>query len=478
MTRPGDDETDRPADVPEDDSTPRSPGDDAASIAGSGAGSASPSGDSAPTGDSSLRVGSDAVVIGLGYLASFAYPLVSLPLLSRILGAHDLGRFMLALALVELVVQFADFGFGRSALRRIAVATTQAERSRVSAASMGSIAVLWFAASVVLMGIVLIAPALRDQWLLYLVGLLLVGVGAAYPNWLLQGMGRLRSFALFMAASRLISLIFLVLTVRTPGEMLLPMVWQQFPLALSAIIAWLMILLVWKDVRPVRTSPAQIRDAISDSWPMFVANIANISISGSNTVVLGIVSTPVHVAFFGAAERFGNAVRGIMHGIVDAMLPRMTRGGEDNRIIERTITGGIIGSYALAGIILVIAAPLFIPWYLGEGMHRAAPVAQIIGVSLIFSGIGMAFFLRATAQHRFRTSARYAMIGTICHVVLLFPAGWLWGSVGAAAVAIVSEGTIAGLYIADAIRRRRAARPAPVDDSASSSSPHSEAAAR
>ena len=41
-------------------------------------------------------------------------------LLSRVLGAHDLGRLLFALALVQLIVPLSDFGFGRSALRRIA----------------------------------------------------------------------------------------------------------------------------------------------------------------------------------------------------------------------------------------------------------------------------------------------------------------------------------------------------------------------
>jgi PST family polysaccharide transporter len=407
--------------------------------------------------DSSLRAGSDAFVIGLGYLASFAYPLVSLPLLSRILGAHDLGRFMLALVLVQLVVQFSDFGFGRSALRRIAVATTEKERSHVVFATLGGIGLLWFSSSAVLMAFVLIVPGMREQWLLYAVGLLLVGIGVTYPKWLLQGMGRLRSFALLMSMSRLIALVFLVLTVRTPDDLLLAMLWQQFPLALSALASWFMVLLVWRDIHVVRTTFSAVRGALAESWPMFVANLSNVVISSSNTVVLGIVSTPVHVAYFGSAERFGNAVRGIMHGIVDAMLPRMTRSGEAAHRIERAIMAGIIGTYALAGIVMILAAPAVIPWYLGQELAPAALVTQIIGISLMISGVQMAMFLRATAQHRFRTVARCATTGAIVHVLLLFPAGWMFGSAGAAAVAIVSEGTIAVLFLIDTFRSRRRA---------------------
>lgn len=413
-----------------------------------------------PRHDSSLRAGSDAVVIGAGYLVSFAYPLVSLPLLARVLGAHDLGRFLLALALVQLVVFVADFGFGKSAVRRISVTRTREERSRIAVATIASIFLLWSAAGTVLMSIVLLVPQLRAEWGLYLVGVLVVGAGLLYPDWLLQGMGRLRSFTLIMVVSRLIALVLLVLTVRTPGELMLPMLWQQFPLALSAVIAWFMVLVVWRDARLVRTSVPQIRDALSDSAPMFVAGIANLAISGSNTIVLGAVSTPIHIAFFGAAERFGNAVRGVMHGIVDAMLPRMARGGDGGRGIQTTIMVGVMGCYALAGIGLVVLSPMVIPWYLGDEMRGAVPVSQIIGISLLPSGVVMALFLRATGQHRFRVAARFAVIGAICHVVLLFPAGWLWGSIGAAAVAIVSETTIAILYLIDAVLQRRRIRPA------------------
>ncbi|GAB2536099.1 lipopolysaccharide biosynthesis protein [Brachybacterium huguangmaarense] len=408
--------------------------------------------------DSSLRAGSDAIVVGIGYLASFAYPLVSLPLFSRVLGAHDLGRLLFALALVQLIVPLSDFGFGRSALRRIAVASTVEERSRVVAETLGGKAILWAGGSAVLMAIVLAVPRMRSEWELYAAGLALIGVGAAYPTWLLQGMGRVTWFALLMALSRLVALGLLVLTVHGPDDLVLAMVWQQFPLALAAVASWVMIGLVWKDVHRVRTTPRAVVSALRDSWPMFVANLANVTISASNTVVLGMVAVPVQVAYFGAAERFGNAVRGIMTGVSDAMLPRLTRGEDGDAQVQRFVLVGVAGAFAAAGITLVVAAPWFVPWYLGAEMTGAAPVTQIIGVSLVLSGLQMAQFLHATARHRFRLVARIAAIATVCHVVLLFPAAWFGGAVGAACVAIVSEALMASLYAIASLRRRRAAR--------------------
>lgn len=407
---------------------------------------------------SARSAGTDAVAVGLGYLASFAYPLVSLPFLSRVVGVEDLGHLYIALAVLQMVVFTADFGFGSSALRRIAVAGDEDERSRIVAATLGAKALLWAACSVVLMAVVLWWPGLDDQWPLYATGLALIGIGAMYPTFLLQGVGRAKQFALFTAVTRLIALALLLLTVHGPQDLTLAMVWQQFPLALSAVLCWVMLLWRWKDVHLVRTSLRQIREAFSDSGALFLSNVAVLMMGSANTVVLGIVSTPAHAAFFGAGERFSNAARGVLRGVVDAMLPRMTHTGDDARRLQRLITWAIVGAFALAGLMLIVNAPWFVPWYLGAAMDGATPVMQLMGLSLLFVGVTAALQLRVTAQHRFSTIARLAALGGVFHLVVLVPASWLWGSIGASIALVVSEVFLALLYVLDARSHARRAR--------------------
>lgn len=413
--------------------------------------------------DTKRRVASDALAVGLGYLASFAYPLVSLPLLARVFGVADLGRFMFALAVLQLVVQFTDFGFGMSALRRIAVARTRVERSRVAFATLAATAGLWLFASTVLMLVVLVVPRLHDQWPIYLIGLLLIGVGAMYPKWLLQGTGRVKAFALLTAISRLVALVLLVITVNSADDVWLAMIWQQFPLALSALSSWAIILWWWKDVHVVRPRAGEALEALRDSTPMFFSNVASIIMGSANSVVLGIVSIPASVAYFSAAERFGNAARGVMRGVVDAMLPRMTRGhadGAGSSALQRMILIGIMGAYLAAGLCLVIFAPLVVPWYLGEDMAPAAGVTQLVGVALMIGGVETALMLKATAEHRYRTVARFALICACVHLTLLFITGTLWGAHGIGCAMIVTETLMGALYTRDALHRRRERRAA------------------
>lgn len=405
--------------------------------------------------DSTRKVGSDALVVGLGYLASFAYPLVSLPFLTRVVGVVPLGHLMFALAVLQVVIYVIDFGFGMSALRRIAVAGSREERSLVVVSTLAAKALLWVVSGGVLMGIVLLAPQLREYWAMYLVGLLAIGVGAMYPTWLLQGTGRVKAFALLTATSRLIALVFLVLTVRGPEDLVLAMLWQQLPLALSALTSWLMIWRVWHAVQRVPLRFADVTEALRDSFPLFVSNASGIILGSSNSVVLGVVATPSQVAFFGAAERFSNAVRGVMRGVVDVMLPRMTREGDHAAHLQRVITIGLIGIYALAGLALILTAPWFVPWYLGAEMAPAVPVTQLLGVALAFVGLTQSLQLRATAAHRFRQVARISVLGAIVHLALVLPAGWLWGAVGAGIAVAVSDGLLAAMFVVDHLMLRR-----------------------
>lgn len=407
------------------------------------------------------RAGGDAVAVALGYLASFAYPLVSLPFLSRVVGTGNLGRLMFALSILQLVVFTVDFGFNASALRRVATARDKEERSRIVAATLGAKSVLWVLCSVILMAIVLVVPSMRELWVMYAGGLLLIGIGALYPSFLLQGVGRAKQFALFTAVSRLVALALLLLTVRGPGDLALAMLWQQFPLALSALLSWAMVLWHWHDARLVRTTVAAVREAFSDSGSLFVSNIAVLMMGSANTVVLGIVSTTVQVAFFGSGERFSNAARGVLRGVVDAMLPRMTAKIPGVRRVQQLITVGVMGAFTLAGVAIILNAPWFVPWYLGRKMQGTVPVMQLMGAALPLVGITSALQLHVTAQHRFSTIARLSGVGGLFHLVLLIPASWLWGALGAAVALVVSEGFLALLYVIDARWYRRTHRRRP-----------------
>lgn len=413
-----------------------------------------------PPADSRRRAGTDALVIALGYLTSFAYPLVSLPYLARVLGVGNLGVVMVLLAVLQVVVHVADFGFSISALRRASLVSTVEERSRVLMETLWAKTAIWAVCAAPMVVVILAVPVLHEHLPAMLLGLGLVLAGAWHPSWLLQAMGRMITFALIMSCSRIIALAGLLLTVRDTAHMDLAVAWQLAPQALAAVVTWFLIVRVWRVARPMRVTREGVTTALRDSAPLFVSNAAAVLTGSASSLALGALASPVQVALYGAAERFGNAVRGVMRGVVDAMLPRIAHGSVDG--MRRFISLGVLGSYALAGTCLALGSGWVIPWYLGADMAQAIWPTRLVGIAMIIAGITAVLTLHANADHRYGTVARLTGIAAVTHVALCIP-GALWGgAVGAGIALILSESILAGLFLRDArLRSRRTHRGAP-----------------
>lgn len=276
---------------------------------------------------------------------------------------------------------------------------------------------------------------------------LLVAGGIAFPDWLLQGLGRFATFSALLACGRLVALAGLLLTVRSADDVAWALAWQVMPLGLSALGAW-MVLARHGSARWTRPGRRSVRFALADGKHLFVGNIAHMSMGAVNTVVPGAVAGPVQAAYFGAAERFGNAGRGVMGGVSVAMLPRMTRALDDpdGAPVRRLLTVGIAGGYVLGGASLAVLAPLILPWYLGPGFTGAVPLAQLIGLALCVAGGCVVLNLRAAAEHRFRAIARVTTAAALFHLALIGPASLLLGGTGAALTVVASETLLLVLF--------------------------------
>lgn len=406
--------------------------------------------------DSPRRISSDALVVGTGYAVSFLYPLVSLPLLSRVLGAELLGVLMFALAVLQVVVLCTDFGFSVSAVRRITLSRSNEEQGIIIASTLCAKYLLLLASGGLVIVAAIAVPAMRENLQLYVAGLLLVGAGVAFPNWLLQGLGRLRLFASLVAGSRLLGLLGLLLTVRSQEDLLLALVWQLLPLGLAATGAWI-VLVASRQAHWRWPTRGSVGEAFRDGAPLFLTSVAQLLSGNANTLVLGAVAPAAQVAYFGAAERFANAGRGIMQGLQDSMLPRMVeaRSSEDGRGTQRFIIAGFLAVYCLGGLLLILNAGWFVPLYLGEEFRAAVPVTQIVGLALCVAGGSAVYRLVAAAAHRYVAIGSIAVGVGIAHVLILIPASMFYGAMGVAATILVGEVLMLAVYIIDFVRHRQ-----------------------
>ncbi|WGW11721.1 oligosaccharide flippase family protein [Saxibacter everestensis] len=403
------------------------------------------------------RLTGDAGAVALGHLSAFIYPIVSIPFLSRLLGSHDLGRLIFAMAIIQVVIYVVDFGFGMSALRAVSVARSATERANIVGATICAKLLLLAACSVLLVPLIFLIPQLRADWPLYLIGVALVIGEAVFPSWLLQGLGRMKTFAVLTAVSRLLALVGLLLTVRSASDTALAMFWQFAPMVIAATLCWLHLRRLGL-AQIHRPSLVLVRNTLRESSPLFVSSLATMVIGAANAVALGALSSMQQVAYFGTAERMSNAARGVLSGVQEAMLPRMTAtetdDSHDDSALRRTIMVALAGCYVVAGLTMIGTAHWLIPWYLGAGFDDAVPVARWLGVALCITGFAATFTLVLVARNEFGTLSRVMALSAVIHLVILPIGCAMFGGIGAAG-AVVGTETCLAVMLAVAYRRSR-----------------------
>ncbi|MGO2863258.1 MAG: lipopolysaccharide biosynthesis protein [Brevibacterium sp.] len=385
-------------------------------------------------------IGGDALAVGLGQLAAFIYPIISLPMLTRLLGVNAFGRVVITVAVLQLLVRLCDYGFSVSAVRRMAMAKSERERSEVIFSTLLAVVLLWSTGACVLLLAVSISPSMRDDFVLYLVGAVVILGGIGFPSWLLQGLRRLRLFAVITAVSRGLALVGLVLTVRSPDDIEWAIAWQFAPPTIATLIAWP--ILAPRAVKWAAPSLKAARYALTDGRHLFLSSLAQSLMGSAPVVVLGLISTPVHAAHYGAAERFGNAGRGVLFTVTDALMPRMVDARNRNSrgaSSPAVIMSAIFTLFAAGGIVLLIAAPWFVPWYLGPGYDDVVPTTQIIGLALVASGGIAVLMLDLNSQRRYSQTAAAMMCGAIVHIIILVPMVMAFGAIGAAWALVLGE---------------------------------------
>ena len=415
-----------------------------------------------PGGGELRRLTGDAGLVAIGQVVSYAYPLVSIPLLSRVLGIEQLGVLVTVLAVIQMLIIWTDFGFGFSALRRIALAETAAERQRVVAATITAKLLLWAAGSVVLMIIVLAAPTLRSHADLYLVGLL-TAVGAVfYPMWFIQGIGQLKLLAMLTAGSRLIALVGLILTVRTADQIDLAVFWQYAPYVLSAIACWVM-LTRRRQARLRFTGFGNVREALHNSFPLFVNLAGGQVIVNSSSILLSQLASYRQAGLFGPADRMANAVDGVLGSVQQAMMPRVaaahTHPERPNH--RRLILLGSVGAYVLSGLLLVVIAPWLVPWYLGSDFVDAIPVVQLMGVATMVSGLSTTVVLDLVAAGQARICSIVTAFSALWHLITASIGAYYFGAVGVAVAVCGTDLFTAAILSIVILLRRRSARRGP-----------------
>jgi PST family polysaccharide transporter len=270
------------------------------------------------------KISSNAGAMLISQLALAFMPLLLTPYLARTLGVENYGLYAFGLSFIQIAVIFTDYGFGLSAVYKIARADGNIEDIRQI---VGAVYVCKLLICVLAVAFLFLYPFLRQDYTdekvyFWLLSLSVVGM-TLQPIWLFQGLERMWKVTVSVVVSRLSYVVMTFIFVK-----------NQDDLECAALInggthllaAGLGLYFVYKaGAWPKWSSIRYTYDMFRSSTEYFWSRIAVAAYGTGAVFFLGTFSTPTQVATYSVAEQFYRGAIAVYAPITAALYPYMAR---------------------------------------------------------------------------------------------------------------------------------------------------------
>ena len=374
-------------------------------------------------------------------------PLLVLPYLMVVLGATGYGYVGFSLSVIQYLVLVVDFGFNLSATRRVAqVRDDRREVTRVFWSVFWAKLML-LAGTLVLLAVLLLAVPTFQKYQTALLCTLPMLLGSAFTFlWLFQGLGRVRQMAIINTASKIIMLPLIFWLVKSPADYPLAAFIQSGVFVLTAVIS---IGYLWRlrcVGAPVGERSA-IRQAMSESFPLFLSSASTSVYTQLFVVILGFYCTTDVVGRYSSAERIMRALCFVLYTPINqAFFPRISAAAVAESVQVRrifsTLRNLVAAIMLLVGVALFVGAP-YVSYFLGSEYAGIEDLLRIFAFAPIFIGMGGVYGqsgLVAMGQHDAHRHFRnvYFMVAVLA-LVLVAVLTPLFHETGAALALLASE---------------------------------------
>lgn len=320
-------------------------------------------------------------------------PLLVLPYLMVTLGAEKYGYVGFSFALIQYLSMFVDFGFGLSATKRIAVAKTQGRDAlnRIFCATFYAKCILLLVGTtIVLVALLVIVPI--SQYLVTVLYSYPLVLGTTLTlSWFYQGIGKIRIVALITSVCRILVLPLIFIFVKTEMDYNIAALVQALVYLLAGFIA-IWVIQQMRLVSFVAVSFHDIRVELKESCPLFLSSVATSMYTQLFTLILGIISTPIVVGRYAAAERIVRSLCfAIYSPISTSFYPKVATIGVTNKfaaekLVKKIAVFSFLIMLCLSVVLFVFALPL--SELLGKDYGNLSVLIKIMSIAPVFIALG------------------------------------------------------------------------------------------
>ena len=383
-------------------------------------------------------------------LGNYLLPIATIVFLARMLGPHSWGSLAFMQAFASYVYLVVSYGFNFSATREVSRHRDDPlQLAELLAGVLGAKVVLTVVSILVVLPLsFLVDPIHRNLDLLW--PALLWAVSLSYSlSWFYQGLERMTFVARWETAARALSLVGIVLLVRSPAD-----TWKVLALqgGLFAAAVAVELAVAYREVRFGMPTGRLVLRTLRLGWSTFLYQGALSFYTVGNAFILGLFATPTVVGYYVGAEKISKSFATMLFPITQAIYPRISHMASEARAEAAKLARTSLFVLGTAGLVMglgiFVAAPILVRVVLGPGFESAVIVLRILSLLppliALSNVLGIQWMLALGLDRLVNAVIFSACILNVTLAVILVPH---YLHVGMAIAVVASESLVAfGLY--------------------------------
>lgn len=204
-------------------------------------------------------------------MASYLFPLMTIPYLARVIGADGLGKIAVASVVATWVYTISDWGFKYTATRDMARITSDKQAMAFLYSSVIYAKMFLFLLCLLFIGIAsFFIPFLRDEATLLVFSLLVVLGRILLAEWFYQSMGKMKYITIFNIFVRILFSLLVFLFITKKEDYYIQPLFLSAGFLISGIFSFLLMYKKW-DITFQKSSLFSIKQLLRSGFPVFLS---------------------------------------------------------------------------------------------------------------------------------------------------------------------------------------------------------------
>ena len=358
------------------------------------------------------------IAITLTQIISYIIPLITLPYLSRVLGAEKFGLVFWAQSFITYLMILTDFGFNLSAVKEFSL---NRNNKKKMSDIFNSILVIKFGfiilSFIILLTVVFLVSKFSAEYMLFFLTFFMVIGNAIYPIYFFQGIEHMKYITFLNILAKTIFLVLIILLVKNPANYLYVPLLNSMGFMISGLIGIYLAIKKF-NIKLYIPPKEEIIYQFKNSSEFFLSRISVCGFANTNSFVLGLITNPIMVAYYVAAEKIYSAIFGLTAPFSQVMYPHVAK--EKNIKIFKKIYFLALVFMIMVSIFIFIFAKYIILIFYGQELINSYKLLRIFCVLLFFSSAHSMMGYPLLAGMGYSKYANFSMLyAAILHIVLV-----------------------------------------------------------